>query len=150
MDVKYVHTNLVARNWKRLAAFYVEVFGCKPKPPERDLKGEWLEALTSQNGAHVRGIHLRLPGYQSDGPTLEVFQYSTRKSRSSPQTEQPGYGHVAFGVKDVGKMIEKIKKNGGRLLGKRVTAAIDGVGRIDVVYARDPEGNVIEVQKWTQ
>jgi len=27
---RYVHTNLVALDWRRLAAFYVEVFGCWP------------------------------------------------------------------------------------------------------------------------
>ena len=36
VGTKYVHTNLVAHDWKRLATFYIEVFGCKPKPPERD------------------------------------------------------------------------------------------------------------------
>jgi predicted enzyme related to lactoylglutathione lyase len=148
MDMKYVHTNLVARNWESLAAFYMEVFGCKRKPPERDLKGAWLDSLASQKGAHVHGIHLRLPGCGKSGPTLEVFQYSTTKRRALPQTDQPGYGHIAFAVKDVGKMIEEIKKHGGSLVGKRVSASIDGMGRIDVVYARDPEGNIIEVQRW--
>ena len=37
--IRYVHTNLIARDWKKLAKFYVKVFGCKLKPPERNLKG---------------------------------------------------------------------------------------------------------------
>lgn len=40
---KFVHTNLIAQNWKRLAEFYEEVFGCRPLPPERRLKGQWLD-----------------------------------------------------------------------------------------------------------
>ena len=30
ISAKYTHTNLVARDWKKLARFYEEVFGCLP------------------------------------------------------------------------------------------------------------------------
>lgn len=149
MGAKYVHTNLVARDWKRLAAFYIEVFGCKPKPPERNLRGGWVDLLTGLKSAHIRGMHLLLPGGGKNGPTLEVFQYSSRKRRQMPQTDQPGYGHIAFAVHDVRRTIEEIEKHGGSLVGKRITATIEGVGRIDVAYARDPEGNIVEIQEWT-
>jgi len=33
-------------------------------------------------------------------------------------------------------------------VGQLVDAAIPGVGKITVVYAKDPEGNIIEIQKW--
>jgi len=39
MATKYTHTNLIAKDWKRLLAFYQEVFGCIPVLPERDLSG---------------------------------------------------------------------------------------------------------------
>lgn len=42
---KYVHTNLIARDWKRLVRFYREVFGCEPKGPERDLSAAWLDRV---------------------------------------------------------------------------------------------------------
>ncbi len=54
----YVHTNLTGRDWRALARFYCDVFGCPPKPPERDLSGTWLDNLT----AHLTGVHLLLPG----------------------------------------------------------------------------------------
>jgi lactoylglutathione lyase len=148
MNIKYVHTNLVASDWHGLAEFYVKVFGCKAKPPERNLKGKWVDDLTSLRGAHIRGIHLLLPGYDDNGPTLEVFQYSTRKHRKLPQTDQPGYGHIAFAVNDVGQILKRILKNGGDMVGERVSATIEDVGVIDVAYARDPEGNIIELQRW--
>ncbi|PYI70612.1 MAG: glyoxalase, partial [Verrucomicrobia bacterium] len=72
---KYVHTNLIARDWKRLVQFYSEVFGCQPKGPERDLSGNWLDSVNAVPNAHLRGVHLRLPGYGDDGPTLEIFSY---------------------------------------------------------------------------
>ena len=148
MIIKYVHTNLVASDWLRLADFYVNVIGCKAKPPERNLEGAWLNSLTSLKNVHIRGIHLLMPGYGRSGPTLEIFQYSGRRRRTLPQTDQPGFGHIAFAVTNVAQMIKRIEKNGGSLVGKRITTKIEGVGRLDVVYARDPEGNIIELQKW--
>ncbi len=59
---RYVHTNLIAEDWRLLAGFYQKVFGCVPVPPERDFRGEKLEAGTGVRGAHLRGAHLRLPG----------------------------------------------------------------------------------------
>src|SRR2546423_15411144 len=72
---KYGHTNLIARDWKRLVRFYCEVFGCEPQGPERDLCAEWLEKVNAVPNAHLRGVHLRLPGDEEDGPTLEIFSY---------------------------------------------------------------------------
>jgi len=63
MATRYVHTNLIAKDWKRLLAFYQAVFGCMPVPPARDLSGDWLDQATGLTGAHIRGVHLRLPGY---------------------------------------------------------------------------------------
>jgi len=148
MTIKYVHTNLVAKDWQRLATFYVRVLGCKVKPPERDLKGERIDLLTSMKNVHIRGIHLLLPGFGGNGPTLEIFQYSRGKRTTTVQTNHPGYGHIAFAVTNVGNMIKKIEKNGGSMVGKRISTTIKGVGTIDVAYTRDPEGNIIELQRW--
>jgi lactoylglutathione lyase len=148
MDIRYVHTNLVARDWQRLAEFYVKVFGCTAKPPERNLKGRWVDDLTSLRDAHIRGIHLLLPGYDGEGPTLEVFQYSPRRRGTLPHTNKPGYGHIAFAVTSVGQMVKKIISHGGGMVGDRISARIENVGVIDVAYARDPEGNIIELQRW--
>jgi len=37
MKAKYKHTNIVANDWRSLAKFYEDVFGCEFVPPERDL-----------------------------------------------------------------------------------------------------------------
>ncbi len=147
-SIKYVHTNLVARDWKKLARFYIEVFGCKPKPPERNLKGDWLDELTSLRNVQVSGIHLHLPGFDELGPTLEIFQYSKSRKQPAPEINQPGFAHIAFAVHNVKQMLTKVKRHGGSSVGNLVSTTIEGVGRINLVYARDPEGNIIELQKW--
>ena len=146
--VKYVHTNLVATNWRELAEFYIKVFGCKRRPPERKLKGDWLDSLTAIRYARIEGIHLSLPGYGERGPTLEIFQYSRMKGARSPSVSRPGFGHIAFAVTDVKSALARVKRHGGSAVGSLISTTIEGVGRIEVVYARDPEGNVVELQKW--
>jgi predicted enzyme related to lactoylglutathione lyase len=146
--MRYAHTNLVARDWRRLANFYMEVFGCVPLPPERDLEGDWLDRATGLTGAHLRGIHLRLPGHGSDGPTLEVFEYDGSRPQSEPMPDRHGFGHVAFQVDDVPATLERLLTAGGSRLGEVVRADIPGAGDLEVVYARDPEGNIIELQSW--
>lgn len=44
--IKYVHTNILANDWKKLSQFYMDVFGCKPVYPERDLEGKWIDKMT--------------------------------------------------------------------------------------------------------
>jgi len=146
--VRYVHTNIVARDWKALALFYIKAFGCKRKPPERNLRGAWLDKAASLKGAHIEGIHLKLPGYGVVGPTLEIFQYSKEKWGRVPGINTPGFGHIAFSVRNVAKALEKVERCGGGRVGEVVLAEIEGVGTINFVYARDPEGNIIELQKW--
>src|SRR5262245_59726127 len=73
---RYAHTNLIAHDWRRLASFYTDLFGCTLVPPERNYSGADLEAGTGVPGAQLTGAHLRLPGHGDSGPTLEIFHYS--------------------------------------------------------------------------
>jgi lactoylglutathione lyase len=146
---EYVHTNLIARDWKRLVRFYSEVFGCEPRPPERDMSGAWLDQLTSLQNAHLSGIHLLLPGYGENGPTLEIFSYDPLVERELPPANQCGFGHIAFAVDDVDEALQAVIAAGGSTVGNIVTTEVDGVGVLQIVYARDPEGNIVELQKWS-
>jgi predicted enzyme related to lactoylglutathione lyase len=148
INARYVHTNLIAQDWKRLADFYQKVLGCTPVPPERDLSGQWLQQSTGIPGAELRGMHLRLPGHADRGPTLEIFQYNPQEARPETKANRPGFGHIAFAVNDVEAARDAVIAGGGGVVGETVTAEILGAGTITFVYATDPEGNIIELQKW--
>ncbi|UCG14888.1 MAG: VOC family protein [Deltaproteobacteria bacterium] len=148
MRAKFVHTNLIAEDWRRLADFYEQVFGCTPVPPERNLSGPWLEKGTSVPEVEIWGVHLRLPGYDSRGPTLEIFQYNHLKGRPVPAVNRPGFAHIGFVVDDVAAARDMVTEAGGRVVGELVSAEIPGAGKITFVYVADPEGNIIELQKW--
>ena len=147
-NARYVHTNLVARDWRRLVAFYTGVFGCEPLLPERDLSGRWLEECTGVPAARIRGVHLRLPGVS--GPTLEVFEYDQKLEKQPVAANRQGFGHIAFRVEDVEAARQEVKAAGGGDVGRLVRTEVPGVGLLTVVYVTDPEGNIIELQHWRQ
>lgn len=149
IQARYAHTNLIAQDWRALARFYQDVFGCVPVPPERDFHGPVFDALTGVPGARLRGMHLRLPGYGDTGPTLEIFEYAPAEPQSEPRVNRHGYGHIAFVVDNVAQAAETVKQAGGRAVGEIVTLEIAGGAEVTVCYMTDPEGNILELQAWS-
>ncbi len=150
LNARYAHTNLIAQDWRRLAAWYEDLFGCIPVPPERDYQGDALDAGTGLHGAHVRGGHWRLPGYGEDGPTLEIYNYNMLEPRPATAVNRPGYGHIAFAVDDVSSARKAVLEAGGTAVGEVVTLTTAIGTRVTWCYVTDPEGNVIELQSWSK
>ena len=149
LSARYVHTNIVARDWRALARFYEEVFGCAPVPPARDQSGAWLEAGTGVPGARLQGLHLRLPGHGDAGPTLEIFSYDDSLDQPDPsRANRRGLRHLAFAVDDVAAALGAVVEAGGAAVGSPTEREVPGVGVLTFVYATDPEGNLIELQRW--
>jgi predicted enzyme related to lactoylglutathione lyase len=146
--IRYAHTNLVAKDWRRMVKFYCEVFGCIPVGGERDRKGPEVDALTGVKDTHVQGQHLRLPGHGDNGPTIEVFQFNKNEAAQSPTVMRPGFTHIAFVVPDVEAKRKEVHAWGGKDFSQLVTLDIPGEGKLIVIYVCDPEGNIIELQEW--
>lgn len=141
--MRFAHTNIAAKNWRVLSEFYIRVFGCKARSPERRLSGRWLSRGTGLRNACLEGVHLLLPGYGSNGPTLEIFSYREIHEDKPIMANHVGLTHIAFEVDDA-------IKNGGHLLGAVTEKRIGGVGKLKFVYFRDPEGNIVEIQSWKE
>lgn len=148
MEIRYAHTNIIAKDWRSLADFYCNVFGCEYLYPERDLAGPWLDQLTHVQGVRIQGTHLRLPGHGNQGPTLEIFSYHEYRGDEGRCINSLGFSHVAFSVDDVDACLRKVLHHGGGMVGEVVHGEVPGVGSIHMVYAQDPEGNIIEIQRW--
>lgn len=148
--MRFAHTNIAARNWKLLSEFYIKVFDCKIKPPERRLSGSWLDQATGLQNAALEGVHLQLPGHGDNGPTLEIFSYRKMHAGKPIMANHVGLTHIAFEVQDVDQTLDEAIQNGGRLLGEVTEKTVDGVGELKFVYFRDPEGNIVEIQSWNK
>lgn len=146
--IQFVHTNIVTDDWKVLAEFYIRVFGCRPLFPERDLMGNWLDKATNIQNAHLKGIHLALPGYENDLPTLEIFQYEQNLDAPEQAANRKGFGHIAFKVDNVHEVLALLLEHGGSQLGETVETDVAHVGHLTFVYAKDIDGNIIELQNW--
>lgn len=147
--MRYVHTNIIARDADRLIAFYKKVFGCRSIGEKRDLQGEWLDKLTGLSHAHLVGEHLCLPGYEKDHPTLEIFSYGETAAGAGTQINRCGLAHLAFEVEDVQATLSKLLAEGGGMVGELVHAVYEDGRKATFVYATDCEGNIIELQSWS-
>ncbi len=151
MSIRYVHTNIIAKDWRKLCEFYIQVFGCKPLYPERDLSGQWIDEMTAIDQVRIRGMHLGLPGYEDGGPTLEIFEYQPeRLTNDEPAINRQGLGHLAFHVDDVEMVLDSLIAHGGSQLGAVIKKQYESLGLLTAVYAADPEGNFIEIQNWNK
>ena len=148
-DARYVHTNLIARDWRALAEFYQAIFDCTVVPPERDYSGPTLAAGTGVAGASLRGVHLRLPGHGPDGPTLEIFSYSLEEDGPVPAVNRPGFAHIAFQVASVEEARREVLAAGGKAVGDIVMLTTSTGSRVTWCYVTDPESNIIELQSWS-
>jgi predicted enzyme related to lactoylglutathione lyase len=149
INAKFVHTNIIAKDWQLIANFYQKLFGCIPVLPERDLQGEKIAAGTGIPNAHLRGVHLRLPGYGDNGPTLEILNYNILQNREQTAVNRPGFGHIAFAVNDVLTAQKAVLQAGGQSVGEIVTIGLASGAKVTWCYVSDPEGNIIELQSWT-
>ena len=144
---RYVHTNIIAKDFRKLIAFYKDVFQCKSIGETRDLRGEWLDKLTGIQNAHIVGEHLCLPGYEDDHPTLEIFSYDSMET-ATVAINKCGIAHLAFEVDDVEKTLQLLLQKGGKQIGEVVKAEYEDGRKATFVYATDCEGNIVELQSW--
>lgn len=148
--MRYSHTNIITKDWNRLAEFYCKVFGCLPVPPEREQSGDWLDRGTGLHGAKLQGVHLLLPGHGDRGPTLEIYQYEKSETNQPPVPNRLGLGHLAFEVDSVPLAKAEVLKNGGSSIGEIAETFVNGVGKLTFLYMADPDGNILELQHWAR
>jgi catechol 2,3-dioxygenase-like lactoylglutathione lyase family enzyme len=147
--VRFGHVNVTSRDWRRLASFYTDVFGCEFVPPERDIRSADLDGATGLTDAHLTGAHLRLPGLGETGPTIEIFSYDEIAGHPGARVDRPGWGHIAFQVPDVPAALQAVADAGGGRFGEIVRMQTRDGRQITWVYATVPDGNLIELQAWS-
>ncbi|WP_320202224.1 VOC family protein [Agrobacterium sp. rho-13.3] len=142
--MKLVHINLVARDAEALAAFYIDVLKCELLRAPKVLSGEKVSLGNGLPDSEILTIWLKFPALER--PFLEIHQHKTTHSRDQPRVNEPGFGHLSFQMDDINNVLSKIIHAGGQQIGQ-----ITDFGTPDkpylIAYARDPEGNVLELEQ---
>jgi predicted enzyme related to lactoylglutathione lyase len=146
--VRYVHTNIIAKDCKKMIEFYKDVFGCRSIDEKRNLRGAWLDKMTGIPNAHIVGEHLVMPGYDDDHPTIEIFSYDQMVGDLTHQINAYGIAHLAFEVDNVAETLKELIAKGGGMIGEIVHADYEDGRKATFVYATDIEGNILELQSW--
>ena len=116
--------------------------------PYRQLSGAWLERGTGVDNAQLQGVHLRLPTSGND-ITLEIFEYPETVDMQPGPVNRVGFGHIAFAVEDVNAACDAVLNHGGQQVGTIETFELPDGEQLTWAYVRDPEGNIVELQKRT-
>lgn len=149
MAILYAHTCINTLNLKKLCDFYEKVFELTYVGPSRELQGQWFDKVTGLNDVHVDCIHMTLPGFPKGGPTVEFFTWENTEEKPNNNINTIGLAHIAFNVDDVEKTYKMLVENGGSAYGEMVKnySPIKDM-TITIIYAKDPDGNIIEISKW--
>lgn len=135
------HAGLVVNDMEACLRFYVETLGLKYAEPVWE-HGVFLETALDAPGVRVRTAKL---GMKEGTVLLELLQfqspYEDRRNTVRSFCRQ-GLTHVAFTVKGISRLKERIEQAGGSSLSAPVPTAD---GKALLLFCRDPEGNLLEL-----
>ena len=140
--MRFDQVKIFVRDAKGLASFYQNALGCRLLSPVTDFADEALAHGFGAPGSRVRLAFLGLPGME-EGPILELYQFPGEGPSEWPY--QPGQGHLAFQVDDVGEAAERLVEEGGDYLGEVATWRAPSGNLATFVFMLDPEGNLIDL-----
>lgn len=142
--MRLLHVSLTARNADQLSSFYKAVFGLVERRTPKQLSGA---AVSRGNGLpenDIYSIWLNLPS--GNEPFLEIMEYTKIVDRGVPAVNDTGYSHLAFEVCDLYQTIEQVQRFGGGLQGEVTNFGTEEWPHL-IVYARDNEGNILELEQ---
>jgi len=132
------HVGISVSNLESSVAFYRDLFGMQVAATEERFRGPLFEKLLSLKGVAGRVVTVGKGGFR-----LELFEFShpvpRRQDPRYPVCDQ-GITHICLTVTDIEAEYQRLHAAGVEFH----CAPID-FGGIKAVYARDPDGNVIEL-----
>jgi catechol 2,3-dioxygenase-like lactoylglutathione lyase family enzyme len=133
------HAGIVVHDLERMLRFWRDVMGLQVAVDFRE-EGPFIDTVQGLFGVQLRMIKLRAP----DGSMIELL-YDEAHPTPPPERNDlcdRGIRHLAFTVADVEAAWETLRREDCVTLSNPVTAP-DGEARL--FFARDPEGNLMEI-----
>ena len=133
------HTGIVVRDIEKSLRFWSDVLGLKVAADFRE-EGKFIDTAQRLSGVKLRMIKLTAP----DGSMIELLHDDAHPTPAPTGNElcDRGIRHIAFTVADVQDSWETLRAEGCEVLSDPITAP-DGKARL--FFARDPEGNLLEI-----
>lgn len=104
--------------------------------------GEMFEKITGVAGAELDVSFVRAPGHVLE---LLCFRRPKDRVRSTLRSCDPGFWHLAVKVNDIDEVVSAVGRGGFEPLSAVQTIAEGPLKGLRVVYARDPDGVVLEL-----
>lgn len=141
-SIRMRHVALATPNVERMASFWSAFLG--DQEPRRignwfNLSGKQFDAVSG-----LAGTEIEMAWFQVRNLEFEIVQYHSHptKLQGNPRPlDAPGYNMIVFDVTDLDAAQQRLIDAGGVLIG--------GVGKVDgadIVFGRDPDGNLIGLQ----
>ncbi|MHB0913160.1 MAG: VOC family protein [Armatimonadota bacterium] len=133
------HTGIVVQDMEKSLRFWRDVMGLTVAADFRE-EGEFIDTVQHLSGVKLHMVKLTAP----DGSMIELLKDDAHPTPPPAANElcDRGIRHIAFTVADVEASWRTLRAEGCELLSDPVTAP-DGKARL--FFARDPEGNLLEI-----
>jgi glyoxylase I family protein len=106
---------------------------------------EIVDRMIGLTGSAARQVMLK-----AGNAFLELFQYESPVPRTADPARDPswhGYTHFCIDVVDIDAEYERLSANGMTFHAPPPTVEELGHARLRAIYARDPDGNIVELQE---
>jgi catechol 2,3-dioxygenase-like lactoylglutathione lyase family enzyme len=133
------HCGIVVHDLERELRFWCDVMGFQVVVDFWE-EGAFIDAVQALSGVRLHMIKLRAP----DGSMVELLKDEAHPTLTAERNDlcDRGIRHLAFTVADVAAAWETLRGAGCVTLSEPVIAP-DGKARL--FFARDPEGNLLEI-----
>ena len=139
------HVAISTPDIDRLAAFYTDVMGFEVVMTTQWRDREIVDRMVGLTGSAARQVMLK-----AGNAYLELFQYESPEPRPADPARNPawhGYTHFCIDVVDIDAEYERLSRNGMTFHAPPPTIDELGHARLRAIYARDPDGNIVELQE---
>lgn len=139
------HVAICTPDLDRLAAFYTDVMGF-----EQVMTGSWrdrplIDRIIDLPNSAARQVMLR-----AGNAHLELFEYESPVGSPADPDRNPasqGYTHFCIDVVDIDAEYARLSSSGMTFHSPPPTRDEMSGGPIRAIYARDPDGNIVELQE---
>lgn len=140
------HIGITVPDLDQAQAYFEAVFGSEKLYDllvEPVTGPEMAVDLGVPNGTVLEAIRVITLG---DGPGIEMFKYAAKVQREASRACDLGTQHFAVFVDDIDKTVDRVKDNGGTVLGQvKELPLLEAGNNNRYVYTSPPWGGIIEL-----